>query len=69
LIINMTRRIARGSPASLPDATPRVRHDFALALALSGNPREAETVPRADHSPDEVAAAPAGHQALDVAHR
>jgi len=55
-------------PASQPDATPRVRQDLAVALALSGNPREAEKLLLTDLSPRDAAAALAGYQALDAAH-
>jgi Flp pilus assembly protein TadD len=53
-------------PASQPDATPRVRQDLAVALALSGNPREAETLLLTDLSPGDAAAALLGYQALDA---
>jgi Flp pilus assembly protein TadD len=53
-------------PASGTDATARVRQDFAVALALSGNAREAEQVLLSDLSPSDAAAALAGYQALDA---
>jgi Flp pilus assembly protein TadD len=52
-------------PASQPGATPRVRQDLAVALALSGNTREAEKLLLTDLSPGDAAAALAGYQALD----
>jgi Flp pilus assembly protein TadD len=52
-------------PASQPDATPRVRQDLAVALALSGNTREAGKLLLTDLSPSDAAAALAGYQALD----
>jgi Flp pilus assembly protein TadD len=56
-------------PASGPDATPRVRGDFALALVLSGSPKEAEKLLLTDLSPGDAAAALAGYQALNDPHR
>jgi Flp pilus assembly protein TadD len=55
-------------PASGPDATPRVRQDLAVALALSGNMREAWKVLLTDLTPGDAAAALAGYQALDASH-
>ena len=51
-------------PGSRPDATPRVRQDLAVALALSGNPREAEKLLLTDLSPSDAASALAGYRAL-----
>jgi Flp pilus assembly protein TadD len=55
--------------ASAPGATPRVRHDLAVALALSGRLREAEKLLLTDLSPGDAAAALAGYQALDATHK
>lgn len=52
-------------PAAQPDATPRVREDLAVALALSGSPKEAEKLLLTDLSPRDAAAALAGYQALN----
>jgi Flp pilus assembly protein TadD len=62
-----TRSVAmlRG-PGSQPNAPPRVRQDLAVALALSGNPREAEKLLLTDLSPGDAAAAVAGYRALDA---
>src|SRR6185312_8097347 len=56
-------------PGSRPDAPARVRQDLAVALALSGKPREAEKLLLTDLSASDAAAALAGYQALDAAHR
>jgi hypothetical protein len=40
-----------------------------MALALSGNPREAEKLLLTDLSPGDAAAALAGYQALDATHK
>jgi Flp pilus assembly protein TadD len=53
-------------PAAQPDATPRVRQDLAVALALSGNTQEAEKLLLTDLSPADAAAALAGYEALDA---
>jgi Flp pilus assembly protein TadD len=55
-------------PASQPDATPRVRQDLAVALALSGSPKEAEKLLLTDLSASDAAAALAGYQALNDPH-
>jgi Flp pilus assembly protein TadD len=60
--------ILRG-PGSQPGAAPRLRQDLAMALALSGNPREAEKLLLTDLSPGDAAAALAGYQALDATHK
>jgi Flp pilus assembly protein TadD len=52
--------------ASLPDVTPRVRQDFAIALALSGNRREAEKLLLTDLSPADAAAALSGYEAFNA---
>jgi Flp pilus assembly protein TadD len=54
-------------PASGPDASPRERQDLAVALTLSGNPREAAKLLLADLSSGDAAAAVAAYQALDAA--
>jgi Flp pilus assembly protein TadD len=51
---------------SRPDATPRLRQDLAVALTLSGNPREAEKLLLTDLSPGDAAKALAGYEALDA---
>jgi len=53
-------------PGSQPDAPPRVRQDLAVALALSGNPGEAEKLLLTDLSPSDAAAALAGYRALGI---
>ncbi len=53
-------------PASGPATTPRVRQDLAVALTLSGAPKEAEKLLLTDLSPGDTTAALAGYEALDA---
>ena len=46
-----------------------MRDDLALALALSGSPKEAEKLLLTDLSPGDAAAALAGYQALNDPHK
>jgi len=56
----------RRGPASQPGATSRVRHALAVALALSGNTREAKMLLLTDLSPADAAAALARYQTFDA---
>jgi Flp pilus assembly protein TadD len=53
-------------PGSRPDATPRVRQDLAVALALSGNSKEAKKLLLTDLSPSDAVAALAGYEAFNA---
>jgi Flp pilus assembly protein TadD len=50
--------------ASNPDASPRLRHDFAAALAMANQPEEAAKLLRRELRPDEIDQAIAGYRAL-----